>query len=132
MRRKSCGVCKCPQRAQIRECALYMDHRNKSPRRVSIREATFVTEVTMARTLNWRTARIAVLAAAVAIPLGSVAWGRPAAQYGYDDRHDEAREHGYRNGFRDGSNAGQYDRDRGRRFKFKNDDWEDSRGFEHW
>jgi hypothetical protein len=88
----------------------------------------------MGRVLNWRTARIAVLAAAVAIPLGSVAWSQPAA---YDDddyyyRHDEAREHGFRNGYRDGLNAGQYDRDRGRRFKFKNDDWEDSRGFEHW
>jgi hypothetical protein len=89
----------------------------------------------MGRILTWRKVRIAVLAAAVAIPLGSVAWGQPAAQYDDDDyyyRHDEAREHGYRNGYRDGLNAGQYDRERGRRFHFKNDDWEDSRGFEHW
>lgn len=89
----------------------------------------------MRQILKWRTVRIAVLAAAVAIPIGSVAWGQPAAQYDDDDyynRHDEAREHGYRNGYRDGMNAGQNDRDRGRRFKFKNDDWEDSRGYEHW
>jgi hypothetical protein len=90
----------------------------------------------MGRILNWKTVRVAVLTAAVAIPLGSVAWGQPSsAQYDDDDyynRHDEAREHGYRNGFRDGANAGQYDRERGRRFKFKNDDWEDSRGYEHW
>jgi hypothetical protein len=89
----------------------------------------------MGRVLNWRTARIAVLAAAVAIPIGSVAWGQPAQAYDDDDyynRHDEAREHGFKNGYRDGLNAGQYDRERGRRFKFKNDDWEDSRGFSHW
>ncbi len=89
----------------------------------------------MRQFLNWRTARIAILAAAVAVPLGSVAWGQPAQRYdddGYNNRHDEAREHGYRNGLHDGMNAGQNDRDRGRRFKFKNDDWEDSRGYEHW
>lgn len=89
----------------------------------------------MGRILNWRRVRTAVLALAVAIPLGSVAWGQPAGQYDddhYYNRHDEAREQGFRNGYRDGQNAGQYDRDRGRRFKFKNDDWEDSRGFEHW
>jgi len=88
----------------------------------------------MGRFLNWKSIHVAVLAAAVAIPFGSVAWGQPAGQYDSDDyyRHDEAREHGYKNGYRDGLNAGQYDRDRGRRFKFKNDDWEDSRGFEHW
>ena len=27
---------------------------------------------------------------------------------------------------------GNSDSERGRRFKFKNDDWEDSRGYEHW
>ena len=89
----------------------------------------------MGKVLNWRTVRIAVLAAAVALPLGSVAWGQPAGQYDNDDyynRHDEASEHGYKNGYQAGLNAGQYDRDRGRRFNFKNDDWEDSRGFEHW
>ncbi len=87
----------------------------------------------MGRILNWKAVRIAVLAAAVAIPIGSVAWGQPAGHYDDDDyRHDEAREQGYRNGLRDGMNRGEFDRDRGRRFKFKNDDWEDSRGFEHW
>jgi hypothetical protein len=89
-------------------------------------------EVIMGQVWNWRTVRIAMLAAAVALPLGSVALGQPAGQYDYDDRHDEAREQGYRNGYRDGIGAGQRDRDRGRRFKFKNDDWEDSRGYEHW
>jgi len=58
-------------------------------------------------------------------------WGRDDDDR-YYDRRDEAREHGYRNGYRDGLRAGQYDAERGRRFKFKNDDWEDSRGFEHW
>lgn len=87
----------------------------------------------MGRFLNWKAVRVVVLAAAVAVPIGSVAWGQPTGHYDDDDyRHDEAREHGYKNGLRDGLNAGQYDRDRGRRFKFKNDDWEDSRGFEHW
>ncbi len=88
----------------------------------------------MGQILNWKALRIVVLAAAVALPIGSVAWGQPAGQYDDDDyyRHDEAREHGFKNGMRDGFNAGQYDRDRGRRFNYKNDDWEDSRGFEHW
>lgn len=77
---------------------------------------------------------IFVLAAAMAICLGSVAWGQPAQRFddGYYDRHDGVRDQGYRNGLRDGFNSGQFDRERGRRFKFKNDDWEDSRGYEHW
>jgi hypothetical protein len=33
---------------------------------------------------------------------------------------------------RDGLRVGQSDAERGRRFKFKNDDWEDSRGYQHW
>lgn len=83
----------------------------------------------MLRTRMLRALRIAALAAA-ALALGSVAWGYD--DDGYYSRHDEAREHGYKNGYRDGSDKGQVDRDRGRRFNFKNDDWEDSRGFEHW
>jgi flagellar biosynthesis/type III secretory pathway protein FliH len=64
---------------------------------------------------------------------GSVAWGQPAGQRDdYYYRSDQARDQGYQNGYRDGLRAGQYDLERGRRFKFKNDDWEDSRGYEHW
>lgn len=78
--------------------------------------------------------RMAALGAAVSLAFGTVAWGQSWG-YGDDDsysRNHEAREHGYRNGYRDGSRAGQYDAERNRRFHFKNDDWEDSRGFEHW
>lgn len=78
--------------------------------------------------------RMAALGAAASLAFGTMAWGQ---SWGYSDddyynRNHEAREHGYRNGYRDGFRAGQYDAERGRRFKFKNDDWEDSRGFEHW
>ena len=82
----------------------------------------------------WRGMRISLLAATATLMLGSLAWGQ-YGRYDNDDRYyrrDEASEHGYRNGYRDGFNRGQYDADRGRRFKFKNDDWEDSRGYEHW
>jgi hypothetical protein len=85
------------------------------------------------RTLSW--IRTLALAGLVSLAFASVAWGRPLGQYDDDDhyyRHDEAREHGFQNGYRDGSRAGQYDADRGRRFNFKNDDWEDSRGYQHW
>jgi hypothetical protein len=85
------------------------------------------------RTLSWM--RTAALAALVLVALGSIAWGQAWAQYDDDDysyRHDEAREHGFQNGYRDGSRTGQYDSERGRRFKFKNDDWEDAHGYEHW
>ncbi len=88
----------------------------------------------MIRNTIMRWLRVAALAATVPLILASVAWGQ-WKQYdndGYYNRHDEAREHGYKNGYRDGASAGQYDRARGRRFNFKNDDWEDSRGFEHW
>ena len=83
----------------------------------------------MVRSTLWKNIRIAALAAAVSLAFGSVAWG-----YDRDDyyRHDEARDHGFRNGYQDGQRAGQYDADRGRRFNFKNDDWEDSRRFERW
>lgn len=78
----------------------------------------------------WRWMRVAALAATVSLAGGSLAWAQDHNDYNY--RHDEAREHGFKNGYRDGQRAGQYDNERGRRFNFKNDDWEDSRGFEHW
>jgi len=78
--------------------------------------------------------RMAVLGTAVSLAFGTMAsaqsWG-----YGDDhsyDRHDNARERGFHRGYDDGFRKGQYDADRRHRFKFKNDDWEDSRGFEHW
>jgi hypothetical protein len=82
----------------------------------------------------WRWVRVSLLATTVSLAFASVAWGQSWQPYGDDDsyRHDEAREHGYKNGYRDGLRAGQHDNERGRRFHFKNDDWEDSRGFEHW
>src|SRR5262252_5449459 len=79
--------------------------------------------------------RISLLAATASLMLGSMAWGQSYRGYDDDDRYyrrDDASERGYRNGYRDGLNRGQYDLERGRRFKFKNDDWEDSRGYEHW
>jgi hypothetical protein len=81
-----------------------------------------------------RCLRVAVLAATVSLISGSVAWGQQWAQYGDDDRYrqDEAREQGYHRGQDDGQRAGQIDAERGRRFNFKNDDWEDSRSYEHW
>jgi nitrogen fixation-related uncharacterized protein len=85
------------------------------------------------KTLSW--IRTIALAALGSLALGSIAWGQAWGQYDDDDyyyRHDEAREHGFSNGYRDGVRAGQYDSERGRRFNFKNDDWEDSRGYEHW
>jgi len=85
------------------------------------------------KTLSWiRTIALGVLGS---LALGSIAWGQAWGKYDDDDyyyRHDEAREHGFSNGYRDGVRAGQYDSERGRRFNFKNDDWEDSRGYEHW
>ena len=87
-------------------------------------------EVIMMGKTIWRSIRVAALAAAVALALGSLAWG--ADDHDYYSRHDGAREHGYQNGYRDGQRQAQYDLQSGRRFKFKTDDWEDSRGFEHW
>jgi len=88
----------------------------------------------MERNTILRWTRIAALAAVMAVPLGSVAWGQSNGydRDDYSNRHDEAREQGYRAGARDGQRQGQYDYARNRRFKFKTDDWEDSRGFEHW
>ena len=78
--------------------------------------------------------RMALLGAAVSLAFGTMAsaqsWG-----YGDDhsyDRRDDACERGFHRGYDDGFRKGQYDADRRHRFKFKNDDWEDSRGFEHW
>jgi hypothetical protein len=79
--------------------------------------------------------RMAALGAAVTLAFGSVAWGQAWGRYDngdYSNRHDEASEHGYKNGYRDGLRAGQSDSERGRRFKFKNDDWEDAHGYERW
>ena len=79
------------------------------------------------RMLRWMS--VAAFGTVVMLALGSLAWG-------YDDddyyRHDEAREQGYKNGYRDGLSAGQHDLERGRRFNFKTDDWEDAHGYEHW
>ena len=89
----------------------------------------------MDRTRIWRWLRVSLLSSTACLALGSVAWGQNWRGYDRDDtyyNHDEAREHGYHNGYRDGLRGGQFDAERGRRFKFKNDDWEDSRGFEHW
>lgn len=83
----------------------------------------------------WRWIRVSLLAATASLMFGSMAW---AQGYGrndddrYYDRRDQASEQGYRNGYRDGLRVGQSDFDRGHRFKFKNDDWEDSRGYERW
>jgi hypothetical protein len=79
--------------------------------------------------------QISLLAATASLMLGSMAWGQSDGRYDDDDRYyrrDDASEHGYRRGYRDGLNRGQYDAQQGRRFKFKTDDWEDSRGYEHW
>jgi len=83
----------------------------------------------------WRWIRLAALAVTLSAACGSIAWGQNYNRYdddNYYNRGDEAREQGYRRGLDDGQNAGQFDAERRRRFKFKNDDWEDSRGYEHW
>lgn len=85
------------------------------------------------KVLHWM--RISLLCATATLMFGSLAWGQSSGRYGDDDRYDrrdQAGDQGYRNGHRDGLTRGQYDAQRGRRFKFKTDDWEDSRGFEHW
>lgn len=83
----------------------------------------------------WRRIRVAALAATASLAFGSLAWGQNWGRYdndGYNYSYQDAREQGYRRGYDDGLRKGQSDADRGHRFKFKNDDWEDSRGFEHW
>jgi hypothetical protein len=82
-----------------------------------------------------RSIRVAALAITVSVACGSIAWGQNYYRYDDDDyyhRHDQSREQGFHRGFDDGRRQGQVDAERGRRFKFKNDDWEDSRGYEHW
>jgi hypothetical protein len=95
------------------------------------KRASSATEVTMVRNKMWRWVRVAALAATVSIGFGSLAWGQDRDDY-YNGYRDQASDQGYRRGIDDGSRKGQFDRERGRRFNFKNDDWEDSRGFEHW
>ena len=93
------------------------------------------TEVTVNRNCIWRWLRVSLLALTACLALGSVAWGQNWRAYDRDDNyynHDDARGNGYHNGYRDGLRGGQYDAQSGRRFKFKNDDWKDSRGYEHW
>jgi hypothetical protein len=86
----------------------------------------------MMRNKIWRWLQIAALATTVSLTFGSVAWGQSRGYYDDDYHRDEARERGFQNGSRDGQRQAQYDVERGRRFKFKTEDWEDSRGFEHW
>ena len=75
--------------------------------------------------------RLAALAAAVSLAFGSMAWARDDDDYYY--RHDEAREHGYQNGYRDGIDHGRYDRMQGYRYNYKSDQWEDADGgYQHW
>jgi len=80
----------------------------------------------------WRWIRVAALASAACLTLGSLAWGQEYGRYDNYGYRDQARDQGYRRGFDDGSRKGQSDAERGRRFKFKTDDWEDSRGFARW
>jgi len=97
--------------------------------------AISLTEVIMRHKRIWQWVRVAALAATASLAFGSMAWAQDGRYYDRDDsynRRDDAREQGYRNGYNDGLRTGQSEADRGRRFKFKNDDWEDSRGFEHW
>jgi len=89
----------------------------------------------MMRNRIWRRLKVPLLAATACLMLASVAWGQSWGRYDDDDRYsrrDEASQQGYRNGYHDGLRRGRYDAERGRRFKFKNDDWGDSRGYEHW
>ena len=88
----------------------------------------------MLRQSMFRWFRMALLGAAVSLAFGTMA---SAQSWGYGDnrsydRRDDARERGFHRGYDDGFRKGQYDADRRHRFKFKNDDWEDSRGYEHW
>src|SRR5437899_8012735 len=78
--------------------------------------------------------RLAALAATVSLAFGSLAWADDDDYYRRDSyRHDEAREHGYRNGYQDGVRHGQYDRMQGYRYNYKSDQWEDADGgYEHW
>ena len=86
--------------------------------------------------MNWKAMlkqlRIAIFVAAIATGLGTMAQAQRYDDDGYYHQRGEAREQGYRRGYDDGARRGQVDLQRGHRFKFKNDDWEDSRGYERW
>ena len=85
----------------------------------------------MLRTMILRAVRLAALAAAVSLAFGTLAWAHDDDDYYY--RHDEAREHGYQNGYRDGVRHAQYDRMQGYRYNYKSDQWEDAdSGYERW
>jgi hypothetical protein len=84
----------------------------------------------MVRKRILRGLRWAALAAAVSLSFGAMAWAHDNDDYYY--RHDEAREHGYQNGYHDGVRHGQYDRMQGYRYNYKSDQWEDAGGYEHW
>jgi flagellar biosynthesis/type III secretory pathway protein FliH len=89
----------------------------------------------MMRDRFWRGLTVALLSATVTLLFGSVAWGQSWGQRDddrYYDRRDQASDQAYQNGYHDGLRVGQNDAERGRRFKFRNDDWEDSRGYQHW
>jgi len=65
------------------------------------------------RMMSW--VRMALLGTVVSLAFGAVAWGQSWGRYDDDDyynRHDEAREHGFKNGYRDGQRAGRHQRDR--------------------
>ena len=86
--------------------------------------------------MGWKTilkqARIAIFMAAIALALGTMAQAQLYDDEGYYHQRHETREQGYRRGYDDGARKGQADAERGHRFNFRNDDWEDSRGYEHW
>ena len=70
--------------------------------------------------------KMAVVVATFSLMFGSLAWG-------YDARKDEVRERAYRVGYSDGTRAGHFDRERGFRFRYKNDQWHDAHsGYEYW
>lgn len=88
----------------------------------------------MFRTKVWKRVllhgvRLAALSAVVSLAFGSVA---RADDDGHYYRQDEAREHGYRNGYQDGVQRGQYDRMQGYRYNYKSGLWEDAGGYERW
>lgn len=80
---------------------------------------------TFLRCMRW-----AGLAAALSLPFGGLAWAQNYNDYNY--HRADARGQGYHRGYDDGFRRGQNDLERGHRFKFKTDDWEDARGFERW
>ncbi len=106
--------------------------------RLKLTPGSFIAEVIMFRTKSWKTVllrgvRLAALAATVSLAFGSLAWADDDDYYRRDNyRHDEAREHGYRNGYQDGVQRGQYDRMQGYRYNYKSGLWEDAGGYERW